>query len=308
MLLTHFRRTADRSRPRTGSRSSKSDEGELAAAVRSASEALAQSEQPEAFLADHVVGESLLYRLLTLVFYKTAVFFHAYENDAWRQLPTGEGCLIVSLHTTHNADIFMLGTGAYSQIGRAPRGLLHRVLYLCNPWVKYIGMVPGQRYTAKHLLRNGFLVGVLPGGAEEAMAGHENAYNLHARWNTREGFAAVAKEARAKIVPIFTINAEEMRWNPFFATWNALGFPQTIFNRLVSLPFGLGWLALQLGMFVWFQLSWWAVPVPVKLKTVVGPPIDYDPDVDSPAMIAHRTRDALQAAVQSQSRLVHSHT
>merc|ERR1712203_768579 len=137
--------------------------------------------------------------------------------------PPGKGALLISMHSTHNADIPMGLNGLHDQTSRVPRGLLHRVVFMVNPWCKYLGLIPGQRHTAKHLLQQGFLTCVLPGGGEEAMAGHENAYELHPRWKDRRGFATVAKEAGADIIPVFLQNVEEMRFNPFFFLGNRSG-------------------------------------------------------------------------------------
>merc|ERR1719336_914273 len=101
-----------------------------------------------------------------------------------------------------------------AEIGRVPRGLMHRQIWQFFPWLKYLGLVPGQRHTGKHLLKFGFLVGVLPGGAEEAMYGHEHAYTLHPKWDSRRGFAQVAIDAEVPIVPLFIRNVDEMRWDP----------------------------------------------------------------------------------------------
>ena len=47
---------------------------------------------------------------------------------------------------------------------------------------------------------------ILPGGAREAMFGDEN---YHLLWGERIGFAKVALEAKAPIIPIFTKNCRE---------------------------------------------------------------------------------------------------
>ena len=42
-----------------------------------------------------------------------------------------------------------------------------------------MGSVAGERKTALSLLHSGFWVAVIPGGADEGLVGHENAYNVY---------------------------------------------------------------------------------------------------------------------------------
>merc|ERR1712046_339274 len=113
----------------------------------------------------------------------------------------GTGCLLVSMHSTHNIDILTAVTMVSDKTGRAPRGLIHRRVYQMNPWVKHLGMVPGDRATAVKFLSDGYIAACLPGGGEEAMQGHESAYILGERWKDRRGYAHVAKEAGVRIYP-----------------------------------------------------------------------------------------------------------
>src|ERR1700738_4179725 len=123
-------------------------------------------------------------------------------------------------------------TGTQKHFGRVVRGLVHRNVMLSNPWLAYIGMVPGYRDTAVQLLKKGFWVGVIPGGGEEAMRGHENAYNLD--WPAkRRGFAKVAIKAGVPILPVFYQNAEEMRWNPILWLWNKTYYGSRIYDYIL---------------------------------------------------------------------------
>jgi len=159
--------------------------------------------------------------------------------------------------------------------------------------MKHVGMVPGDRETAVNMLKQGLAAACLPGGGEEAMTGHENAYSLHERWNDRRGFARVAKEAGVKIYPCFTQNMEEMRFNPVFWFANKLNISKP-FNSLVQLPV-VGNVVKNIGLAVWFHLSFLAVPVPVKVTTFIGDPIETkDMTVDE---IAVATRVALQKLI-----------
>jgi len=257
-----------------------------------------------AFLPDKEVGSTLFYRIVTLFSYHWARFFHRYEIKGLDKLPRegeGQGALFVSMHTTHNQDIPMMMTGLYAKTGRALRALIHRQVYRLNPYAKYVGAVPGNRATAVQLLQQGFFAACLPGGSEEAMTGHENAYRLHARWGDRRGYAHVAKDAGVKIYPVFTENVEEMRFNPIFWLANKYKVGK-VFDSIVSIPM-IGWVVKQLGMLIWFVLAPLSIPMPVKLTTIIGDPIETEGySVDE---IAVSTHSALQNLIDS--RQPHGH-
>lgn len=247
-----------------------------------------------AFLSDDEMSGSIVYRATKLFMYHFWGWFHDFELRGLENLPAGKGALIISMHTTHNMDIFMGVTGIHELTGRAPRGLLHRVLFEFFPSVRYVGMVPGSRGTAVQLLKEGFLCCVLPGGAEEAMCGHENAYRLHPRWDDRRGYVHVAKEAGVDVVPVFLQNAEEMRFNVFFFLANKVGFTRR-YQELVDLNIPcVSWCLKQLGMVVWFSLVCTAIPVPVKTTAFFGEPIRTEDSVDD---IAGRCRKALDELI-----------
>jgi hypothetical protein len=180
---------------------------------------------------------------------------------------------------------------------------MHRRVYQFNPWLKHVGMVPGNRSTAVSFLQQGFLAACLPGGGEEAMVGHENAYLLGKRWEDRRGYAHVAKEATVKIYPLFTQNVEEMRFNPFFWAGNLLHVGQA-YDALVTVP-SVGVIVKQFALVIWFLLSWLAVPVPVKLTTFIGEPIEtQDLSADE---IAVATHTALQKLIDEKQPHGHSY-
>eukprot|EP00930_Biecheleria_cincta_P097888 TRINITY_DN89574_c0_g1_i1.p1 TRINITY_DN89574_c0_g1~~TRINITY_DN89574_c0_g1_i1.p1 ORF type:complete len:369 (+),score=48.38 TRINITY_DN89574_c0_g1_i1:858-1964(+) len=266
--------------------------------TRTASFDQALKEQPGAFLSDEAVGGTILYRITKFLNYRLACWFHGFEVKGVENLPlAGKGALLISMHSTHNADILVACTGLHEASGgRAPRGLLHRIVFMLHPYTRYMGMVPGQRYTAKHLIQRGYLTCVLPGGAEEAMTGHDNAYNLHPRWKDRRGFAHVAQDADADIIPVFIKNAEEMRFSPIFYVCNRMGLTR-IYTSLVDKRIPVfSWILKQMGLGMWFCLSWLGIPIPVKVTMYIGKPISKREN-DFVDDIAERARAALQAMI-----------
>lgn len=273
---------------------------------RSASFIQAFNEQSVGFLADKDIGRAIVYRVLMFLYYDIGCLFHRYTAEGWEKLDPNEGALVVGMHTTHNQDILMVQTGVFRAIGRAPRGALHRTLFAFLPWLRYVGMVPGQRNTVKHILKAGFILGLIPGGAEEAMSGHENAYKLHPRWLTRKGYAHVAQDAKVKIYPLFTRNAEEMRYNPIFHLWNSIGGGK-LYDRLIKIPGFGSFFIKQCGLVTWFIISWISIPIPVKVTSYVGDAIEFDPERDTACQIADKTRIAFQSMIEKHQPHQHAY-
>jgi 1-acyl-sn-glycerol-3-phosphate acyltransferase len=251
--------------------------------------------EKNAFMGDEVVGESLIFKFAYFIFYCFARVFNHYDLDvpAYVYERKGKGALIVSVHTTHNWDIFTAVTGLYKRYGVVVRSLIFREVRVFAPWTQYLGCVAGYRDVAIELLKEGHFVGCIPGGAEEAIRGHENAYNL--KWpKKRKGFVHVAKKAGVPIIPCITKNGEEMRWNPIFWLGNLLCLGK-IFSRITNaqIPYLSEGIKL-IGLIIWFTLCWFTLPVPVKARLVFGEPI-YVGEHDDPDEIARQTQAALQA-------------
>lgn len=252
------------------------------------------------------IGQALIFRTFKLS-YRFARWFHAYEIKGLENLPPpGTGALLISMHSNHNFDISVGLTGLQERTGRVARGMLHRLVFQFVPLMKYLGLVPGHRRTAKHLLKSGFMAAVLPGGAEEAMYGHENAYKLHPRWGDRRGFAQVAIDAEVDIIPVFARNVEEMRFNPTFYLCNKLGITRA-FQGLVD------WLRprscsgskmlFQIGFFLFMCFFSFSIPVPAKVTMLIGSPVKVRKD-DPVDDVAIRARDALQAMISEHQPVI----
>lgn len=246
-----------------------------------------------AFLPDDVIGHSFYFRILTWFYYNLFVYFHGFEIVGMEKIDPDEGCLFISRHSTHNAEIQGVIVCAYHQTGRVIRSLIHRYLIPMFPILRFMGSVPGERRTALSLLKSGFWVAVIPGGADEAMIGNENAYKVS--WpKKRKGFAHIATEANVPIVPTFLANQEEMRWNPFLYFWNFFGLGR-LFSFLVQLNIPIFSHLLNLiGMFIWFSVTWFQIPLPAKITLYIGDPIQYDMSVDTIDDVVERSRRSLQ--------------
>uniref|UniRef100_A0A6J0VD87 DGAT1/2-independent enzyme synthesizing storage lipids-like n=1 Tax=Pogona vitticeps TaxID=103695 RepID=A0A6J0VD87_9SAUR len=127
--------------------------------------------------------------------------------------------------------------------------------------------IPGSKDECVEMLKKGYLLGISPGGAREALFSDEH-YNL--LWCKRKGFAQVALEAKVPIIPMFTQNIQEVCR-------------------------GAG----RKGLFRWLyeKTRFTCIPIygyfPVKLRTYLGEPIPYDPNITA-EKLAEKTKVAIE--------------
>ncbi|UJR13595.1 hypothetical protein I4U23_000608 [Adineta vaga] len=249
-----------------------------------------------AFLPDKVIGELWYFRLLTLSYYYIFIYFHGFEIIGMEKIDRKQGCLFISRHSTHNAEIQGAIVCTYHKTGRVIRSLIHRQIMLIFSFLRLMGCVPGKRDTAVSLLNSRFWVAVIPGGAEEAMVGHENAYKVC--WpENRKGFVHVATEAGVPIIPTFMANQEEMRWNPILFLWNLFGLGH-LYSYILKLEIPLLTPLLHsIGTIIWFSMTWIQIPIPAQLTLYIGDPVQYDMSKDTIDDVVERSRTALQALI-----------
>jgi len=159
-----------------------------------------------------------------------------------------------------------------------------------------MGAVPGEPKSALSLLKSGFWVVCAPGGADEGLVGHENAYKVY--WPTkRKGFAHIATEAQVPIVPLFLANVEEMRWNPILCFWNLLRLGR-LFSYILKLSSpSTRRTLISFGSTVWFLVTFLQIPIPAKVTLYVGNPVQYDMTKDSIDDVVQRAHNDLQSLI-----------
>lgn len=202
--------------------------------------------------------------------------YNGFEIIGEDNIPKEGPALIVFYHGLMPLDVWYFGLEYYLRHGRLIKGLGDRWLFKTpglKQLVETVGGVEGTPETARRLLRSGELVGVSPGGTREAISGTVNNYKLI--WKSRLGFAKLAQECKVDIIPGFTRNVEELYRAPFVEH----PLIQTLYEKtrwpLVPIV-GLG-----------------ALPFPVKLTTVIGEPIKFDP-ARTPEELAKLTRTSLE--------------
>lgn len=203
----------------------------------------------------------------------------AYFNVELRGLEhIGEGgALLVGNHGRTGFDAFVMPHLLGSRLGRPVRALADRMLFRApglREWLAAMGAVPGTRENAVKLLREGNLVIVYPGGGNEVMKPHYEAYQLS--WGRRTGFIRVAQEAGATIHPFAGVGVEEFYHN--LPGWDAIErsalarwFEQAVGRRNRGMaPFaGIG-----------------PLPEPIDLTFYFGEAIDPGASTDERAVLA----------------------
>lgn len=136
---------------------------------------------------------------------------------------------------------------------------------------------PGTVQTCSHTLKEGNLLAISPGGVYEAQFGNNN-YEL--LWKNRLGFAKVAIEAKAPIIPMFTENLRE--------GFRSVGFMKRLFIKLYN------------------KTKFPVRPIyggfPVKFRTHLGPAIEYDPMI-TPEQLQEKVALAIEDLINQHQRI-----
>lgn len=209
-----------------------------------------------------------------------ARFWYGYEIEGLENIPDNGPALIVFYHGAMPVDWYYLLSKTIIHKNRLICAVGDRFLFKVPAFDALIDcfqIYPGTIDTCADILKRGNLLAIAPGGVREALFGDES-YPLI--WGTRKGFAKVAVEAKVPIVPVFTENIREA----FF-----------------TLRFGKKWLRS-----VYEKTRIPLVPIyggfPVKLKTIVGQPVEYDPEV-SPEEMASKVADRMKSMIKQHQQL-----
>ncbi|WP_084534500.1 lysophospholipid acyltransferase family protein [Nocardia yamanashiensis] len=127
-------------------------------------------------------------------------------------LPAEGPVLLVGNHTlAGGTDAPLLAHEILVQRDRLVRGLAENVLIdvpVLRDALHRLGIVRGNRHNCQTLLRKGEAVAVFPGGGREAMRGKGQKYQLI--WEGRTGFARMAIETGATIVPMAMVGGDDI--------------------------------------------------------------------------------------------------
>uniref|UniRef100_A0A6J0VDA1 DGAT1/2-independent enzyme synthesizing storage lipids-like n=1 Tax=Pogona vitticeps TaxID=103695 RepID=A0A6J0VDA1_9SAUR len=184
-------------------------------------------------------------------------------------LPDGPA-IIVFYHGISVGDYILLFCKLYVQKGRICITVVDKKLSSIpglKPIFDVAGCIRGGKAECLEMLKKGHLLGISPGGAREAVFSDQH-YRL--LWGKRTGFAQVALEAKVPIIPMFTQNIQE------------------VFR-------GFG--KIRLMRWLYEKNRWIVIPIcgcfPVKLRTYLGEPIPYDPNITA-VELAEKTKIAIE--------------
>jgi len=170
-------------------------------------------------------------------------------------LPEQSPALLVGNHGIFGLDAPFIFMAIYEATGRMLRGLGDYHLFLdpisINFWTR-LGALSGTQENAIRFLEAGHLVNVYPGGARDAMKGHEGRYKLH--WEKSYGFIEVAMKTGVPIILHMGIGTDD--------TYRIIG-KMNLFARI----FGHSKYAIPL------PLGWGPLPRPVKFCYYISRPI-----------------------------------
>ncbi|XP_039207351.1 transmembrane protein 68-like isoform X6 [Crotalus tigris] len=163
---------------------------------------------------------------------------------------------------------------AYNELWNKPRksityllNLYGKIWHGIKPCLDIVGCIEGKKAFCVDILKRGYLLGIAPGGLREQNFSDEN-YSLE--WSTRTGFAEVALKSKVPIIPMFTQNLREAY--------------RTVGNT-------------RLSKWLYEHFRYLVLPIyggfPVKLRTYIGEPIPYDPNLTAKEL-AEKTKIAIE--------------
>lgn len=206
--------------------------------------------------------------------------WHGYEVKGLENIPKDSRALVVYYHGVIPVDYYYLNSRYLFYSKRLMWTIAADFLFKApglKEMMTVIQATPGTVRQIADLLEGENTVSVAPGGIREAQFSNEY-YELV--WNNHIGFAKAAILGRAPIIPVFTQNIREAyRTAPFFR-----GLFRKIYEK-TKLPL----LPLYGGF-------------PVKLRTIVGKPIPYDPEA-TPEEVGERAANALREMIEQHQTL-----
>uniref|UniRef100_T1IKQ0 Tat-binding homolog 7 n=1 Tax=Strigamia maritima TaxID=126957 RepID=T1IKQ0_STRMM len=228
---------------------------------------------------DRDVWEGARHAVCTM-WYTVGYIWHGYDVSGFENIPETGPALLVYYHGAIPLDIYYFQSLCLLRKGRLVHAVGDRFMFRIPGWgllMQVYKISPGTIQTCTQTLKEGNLLSIAPGGVLEAQFGDEN-YNLV--WGKRVGFAKVALQAKAPIIPVFTENMRE--------SFRTAGIFRAIGRRIYE------------------RIHFPVIPIyggfPVKLRTHVGKPIPYD-EAMTPEELANKTSAAIQELIKQHQRL-----
>ena len=243
---------------------------------------------------DIVKWDPELTRRLMSIMRPLAKRWHRSEVRGLELMPAG-GSLVVSNHSggVIAMDVPVFAIDFYDHFGydRPVYTLSHDILFRtpAADLVRRVGFIPASRDNAATALREGAVVIVFPGGADDAYRTTAEANTIDFRGRT--GYVKTALAAGVPIVPMVSIGGQQNQLYLSRGTWLAHLLRLDKLARINILPLAVG---------VPFGLSPVNLPMPTKIVTQVLEPVDIvaqfgkDPN---PAVVDEHVRTVMQQAL-----------
>ncbi|CAF0884926.1 unnamed protein product [Adineta ricciae] len=208
-----------------------------------------------------------------------ATIWHGYEVEGLENIPSEGPALIVFYHATLPLDFYYVFAKIWLYRNRRVRVVADKFVFKIPglaTLLEALEIQPATSAMCKLMLEEGHILAVSPGGVREALFGDQN-YQLI--WKERKGFAKVAIDAKAPIIPMFTKNCREVVR------------AMTIGRRFLS--------------YIYEKTRLPLVPIygifPVKMITYLGEPIPYDPEV-TPDVLAQQVKTRIEKMIETHQR------
>ncbi|CAF3395737.1 unnamed protein product [Rotaria sp. Silwood1] len=205
--------------------------------------------------------------------------WHGYEVEGLEHIPTKGPVLIVFYHGALPIDFYYLFAKVWLYRNRRVRVVADKFVFKIpglGTLLEALGSQPATSGICKSMLEEGHVLAISPGGVREALFSDHN-YRLI--WKERRGFAKVAIESKATIIPMFTKNCREA------------ACALTVGRRVLR--------------YIYEKTRLPIVPIygifPVKLITYLGEPIPYDPDVTT-EILAVQVKKEIEKLIEIHQR------
>jgi 1-acyl-sn-glycerol-3-phosphate acyltransferase len=221
-----------------------------------------------------------------LRFWRIRQRYHRYQVVGLDRLASDQAMLLVAYHGRPLAyDQCMLSVSMYDRFGYMPHGVIHSAVddQPVLRWMKDgLGFVTGDGPEISAAVARGEHIALQPGGTREGCRSVRHRYTVD--WGRRHGYLRLALRHGLPIVPVAAAGVDDcyIGLNDGYRLGRRLGAPS--------------------GLPVWFGVGvagLWPLspPLPVRITTHIGRPIQIDVDPDDPdAMMAAHER--IKGAVQ----------
>lgn len=189
--------------------------------------------------------------------------YHRFSVEGLERLLEPGPKLVVAYHGRGlPMDLAILSLFIFEQRGYLPRAITHEAMYklrFSKAFFNLWGGMPGDGPELAEAVSRGETVFLAPGGTREATRTFRERYTVD--WGKRRGYLKLALKYKMPIVPVASAGVDDryIGLNDGHSWGKKLKMP---FNAPLWIGLGLG------GVFPF------ALPLPSKIHTVVGAPID----------------------------------